>query len=86
MKDALTRLFEEESECCLFFRTIIGRDVVRDHESEPVDNSEETVSDQIASGLNSSQQAAVRSCEKPLTLIWGPPGLSNCDCFLGNLC
>lgn len=78
MKDALLRLFEDEMDCCFFFRAIIDRML----NSEGADSHEITQltnltggHSQDTSGLNPSQQMAVQSCRKPLSLIWGPPGL-----------
>ena len=84
MKDALLRLFEEESECCLFFEIIISRDAVIDNEEHVQERFEAKQVDeipQLTNNLNDSQNAAVLSCDAPLSLIWGPPG----QCFFESL-
>jgi hypothetical protein len=82
MIDALLRLFEDGTDCCQFYQTIISRsqdysdgDSSKDdqhHGNLPLDIL--SVEDPIQ-GLNYSQSAAVHSCKGPLSLIWGPPGL-----------
>jgi len=77
MIDALLRLFEDGIDCCRFYRTITSRcadqsdvDLTEFGQIEDNHSPEESIE-----GLNHSQSAAVRSCEVPFSLIWGPPGL-----------
>ncbi|KAL0569074.1 hypothetical protein V5O48_012901, partial [Marasmius crinis-equi] len=74
MLDALTRLMKDKDECCGFYDIITG-----DHSGADSDTPIRSFppilgADESIEGLNSSQEAAIRSCTGPLSLIWGPPG------------
>ncbi|KAJ8087712.1 hypothetical protein PM082_006548 [Marasmius tenuissimus] len=72
MLDALTRLMREKDECCGFYDIITG-----DHsDSDDAPRSFPLIlgDEEHIEGLNPSQEAAIRSCSGPLSLIWGPPG------------
>lgn len=72
--DALQRLLEQEAESCLFHGLITGTtasvtDVSDLEEFDPSKISPDA-------HLNDSQIHAVGSWRHPLSLIWGPPGMS----------
>lgn len=79
MIDALLRLLQERDTCCRFYSIITGDMNGEDNSFSPASEEQELTLDSEASpegirSLNSSQQTAVRSCDGPLSLIWGPPG------------
>jgi len=73
MMDALLRLLQDREGSCLFYSIITG-DTPADDTIFAVPAS--SSSDEIPEpdSLNPSQLTAIRSCEVPLSLIWGPPG------------
>lgn len=79
MLDALSRLLTETSECCTFHDVITRQSTEEEMISEGAENAEdETIH---LEDMNLSQRQAVKSCDYPLSLIWGPPGNYNIrDC------
>ena len=82
MIDALLRLFEDRTDCCRFYQTITSQcENDLDVDNTQQDQNQDNLSIDVLSvrepteGLNRSQSAAVHSCNGPLSLIWGPPGL-----------
>ncbi|KXN84461.1 putative RNA-dependent RNA polymerase 1 [Leucoagaricus sp. SymC.cos] len=72
MMEALLRLLTEREQCCVFYPSITG-----DVTTETPATSSEVLESNFEPGdhLNESQKAAVMSpTQKPLSLIWGPPG------------
>ena len=73
MMDALKRLLADRDECCVFYRLVVGEEGPSILEQlEPPPESTYPAPD----GLNESQILAMRSWRSPLSLIWGPPGMS----------
>jgi regulator of nonsense transcripts 1 len=79
MIDALLRLFEYGTDCCSFYQTITGRVPYIDPSAygQNLENYSPNTALEVTriDSLNPSQSMAVTSCEGPLSLIWGPPGL-----------
>ena len=72
MVDAIQRLLSERENCCTFYPLIVGQEDTSALESLP-SPSDEGFED--PEGLNGSQVAATKSWRRPLSLIWGPPGM-----------
>lgn len=70
MLDAVGKLVRDGSVCCAFSSLIVG-DANR-QTGEDVDGGANDDLDE--DGLNPNQVRAVESSDKPLALIWGPPG------------
>lgn len=72
MLGALSRLLTEASECCGFHDVITRRSA----NEETVDDHTEQAEDESIGleRMNLSQRQAVKACDNPLSLIWGPPG------------
>ncbi|EGO30084.1 RNA-directed RNA polymerase [Serpula lacrymans var. lacrymans S7.9] len=74
MMDALLRLCQEKENCCSVYEMIVGEG----RESVSMVQLDGDGSDELPQAyneqMNSQQVLAVRSCEAPLSLIWGPPG------------
>jgi regulator of nonsense transcripts 1 len=73
MMDALKRLLADREECCVFYKLIVGEEepsILEQLEPPP-----ETACP-APEGLNESQILAMRSWRTPLSLIWGPPGMT----------
>ena len=74
MLDALLRLLVQKQAACLFYSFITGdEEEAPDGEQVP---AVEVIPPGDDSGLNESQRMAVQSWAAPLSLIWGPPGMS----------
>ncbi|KAF9261342.1 RNA-directed RNA polymerase [Marasmius fiardii PR-910] len=77
MLDALTRLMKDKSGCCGFYDIITGGHRNSEATAAPTDFPPILEEGEHIEGLNPSQEAAIRSCRGPLSLIWGPPGESS---------
>ncbi|KAG6895232.1 hypothetical protein C0992_002474 [Termitomyces sp. T32_za158] len=77
MMDAVLRLLQEGQECCNFHDIITGSKSETATEGEPGAvpiASSSAIEPPVNGRLNQSQIEAVKSCDVPLSLIWGPPG------------
>jgi len=75
MLDALVRLMKDKHECCGFYDIITGSESTNSDDDNPPRSFPPILgAEEHIEGLNSSQEAAIRSCTGPLSLIWGPPG------------
>ncbi|KAK0452148.1 AAA domain-containing protein [Desarmillaria tabescens] len=71
MMDALIRLLMEKDECCRYHHLITGE---ASSEAFPAVIPGPVAEFTYGQDLNESQIEAIKSCEAPLSLIWGPPG------------
>ncbi|KAG6889599.1 hypothetical protein C0995_016125 [Termitomyces sp. Mi166 len=74
--DAVLRLLQEGQACCNFHDTITGtaNETAVEVEPETISiMSSNPMEPSMNERLNQSQIEAVRSCDAPLSLIWGPP-------------
>ncbi|KAG5352321.1 hypothetical protein C0989_002856 [Termitomyces sp. Mn162] len=78
MMDAVLRLLQEGQACCDFHDIITGsenKSAMVHVEGEVIPVASSSAAEPYVNGrLNQSQIDAVRSCDAPLSLIWGPPG------------
>ena len=83
MMDAVQRLLLEDQTCCTFHDIITGSEnnsaiVHGGGGSEAITTAPSSATEPFGNGrLNQSQIEAVKSCDAPLSLIWGPPGTSS---------
>ncbi|KAK0493854.1 RNA-directed RNA polymerase [Armillaria luteobubalina] len=71
MMDALIRLLMEKEECCRYHHLITGE---TSGDGLPTTTPDPVAEFTYSPDLNESQIEAIKSCEAPLSLIWGPPG------------
>ncbi|KAG7440660.1 RNA-directed RNA polymerase [Guyanagaster necrorhizus] len=72
MMDALIRLLVEKEECCRYHHLITGE--TGGDEFPTINGAGGSEDFSYGTDLNESQIEAIKSCEAPLSLIWGPPG------------
>jgi len=74
MIDAIQRLLSEREHCCTFYPLIVGQEDTSVLQRLPAPSEE---SFEEPEELNESQIVATKSWRRPLSLIWGPPGMSD---------
>jgi hypothetical protein len=75
MMDAILRLMQDGNVCCMFHDAITDRQV-RAVDEASAEAEPDLTGEDMENKLNTSQKLAVKSAEFPLSLIWGPPGVS----------
>lgn len=77
MMDAVLRLLKEGAGCCRFHNIITGEETAEGEDHVAVPDGVSDMNQFASDRLNASQIMAVNSCTAPLSLIWGPPGMSS---------
>jgi hypothetical protein len=73
MMDAVQKLAVDGADRCVSHH-LIKRMPGRDEDPEDLVTDDDYGDVEDAGHLNPSQVAAIKSCDAPLSLIWGPPG------------